>query len=103
MIRVVHPGSWIPGPDADFLPIPDPGSKGQKGIGSRIRIRNTGAKVPNVSCLRNSFTFPSGEESMVVEVELPPAVASAPEEPEVEDEDKPEEEEEEGDEETKSR
>ncbi len=29
-------------PDRDFLPIPDPGSKGQKGIGSRIRIRNTG-------------------------------------------------------------
>jgi hypothetical protein len=23
-------------------PIPDPGSRGQKGIGSRIRIRNTG-------------------------------------------------------------
>ncbi len=61
------------------------------------------AKVPHVFCLWNSFTFPSGEESMVVEVELPPAVASAPEEPEVEDEDKPEEEEEEGDEETKSR
>ncbi len=28
-------------PDADFLPIPDPGSRGQKGTGSRIRIRNT--------------------------------------------------------------
>jgi hypothetical protein len=28
-------------PDADFLPIPDPGSSGQKGNGSRIRIRNT--------------------------------------------------------------
>jgi hypothetical protein len=36
MIRDVHPGcgSW-------FLPIPDPGSRGQKGTGSRIRIRNT--------------------------------------------------------------
>ncbi len=36
MIRVVHPGSgsWL-------FTIPDPGSKGQKGIGSRIRIRNT--------------------------------------------------------------
>jgi hypothetical protein len=33
--------SRIPDPDADFLPIPDPGSKGQKGTGSRIRIRNT--------------------------------------------------------------
>jgi hypothetical protein len=27
--------------DPDFLPIPDPGSRGQKGTGSRIRIRNT--------------------------------------------------------------
>ncbi len=43
MIRVVHPGSWIRilDPDPDFLPIPDPGSRGQKGTGSRIRIRNT--------------------------------------------------------------
>jgi hypothetical protein len=28
-------------PDPDFLPIPDPGSRGPKGTGSRIRIRNT--------------------------------------------------------------
>jgi hypothetical protein len=28
-------------PDLDFLPIPDHGSRGQKGTGSRIRIRNT--------------------------------------------------------------
>jgi hypothetical protein len=28
-------------PDPDFSPIPDPGSRGQKGTGSRIRIRNT--------------------------------------------------------------
>jgi hypothetical protein len=27
----------IPDPDPDFLPIPDPGSKGSKGTGSRIR------------------------------------------------------------------
>ncbi len=26
-------------------PIPDPGSRGQKGTGSRIRIRNTGAET----------------------------------------------------------
>ncbi len=32
---------YIPDPDPDFLPIPDPGSRGQKGTGSRIRIRNT--------------------------------------------------------------
>jgi hypothetical protein len=51
MIRVVHPGSElfipdpscssrIPDPDPEFLPIPDPGSRGQKGSGSRTRIRN---------------------------------------------------------------
>ncbi len=28
--------SRIPDPDADFLPIPDPGSRGQKGTRSRI-------------------------------------------------------------------
>jgi hypothetical protein len=33
---------WILDPDPDFLPIPDPGSRGQKGTGSGIRIRNTG-------------------------------------------------------------
>jgi hypothetical protein len=38
---VVHPGSRIPDPDADFLPILDPGSRDQKGTGSRIRFRNT--------------------------------------------------------------
>jgi hypothetical protein len=35
MIRVV-----ILDPDPDFLPISEPGSRGQKGTGSRIRIRN---------------------------------------------------------------
>ncbi len=28
---------WIPDPDPDFLTIPDPGFRGQKGTGSRIR------------------------------------------------------------------
>jgi hypothetical protein len=37
---------WDPGPEIRDLrsgkkPIPDPGSRGQKGTGSRIRIRNT--------------------------------------------------------------
>jgi hypothetical protein len=27
---------FIPDPDLDFLPIPDPGSRGQKGTGSMI-------------------------------------------------------------------
>ena len=31
----------IPDPDPDFLPIPDPRSRGQKGTGPRIRICNT--------------------------------------------------------------
>jgi hypothetical protein len=35
--------SRIPNPDADFLPMPEPESRGQKGTGSRIRIRNTGS------------------------------------------------------------
>jgi hypothetical protein len=41
--RKYDPGcsSRIPDPDADFLPIPGPGSRGQKRTGSRIRIRNT--------------------------------------------------------------
>ncbi len=38
------PGLFIPDPDPDFLPIPDPGVK--KGTGSRIWIRNTGKKKP---------------------------------------------------------
>jgi hypothetical protein len=36
MIMVVHPRSG-----SLLLPIQDPGSRGQKGIGSRIRICNT--------------------------------------------------------------
>ncbi len=31
--------------DPDFLPIPDPGSRGQNGTGSRIRIRNTDGRA----------------------------------------------------------
>ncbi len=36
MIRVVHPGSGILDPDADFLPIPDPGSQIQGSKRHRI-------------------------------------------------------------------
>jgi hypothetical protein len=32
----------IRNPDPDFLPIPDPGSRGQKGTGSRMRIIKNG-------------------------------------------------------------
>jgi hypothetical protein len=37
----IRSGLFIPDPDPDFLPIPDPGYRGQKGTGSRIR--NTGS------------------------------------------------------------
>jgi hypothetical protein len=43
MVQVVHPGSG-PDLDHDFSPILDPRSRGQKGNGSRIRIRNTVGK-----------------------------------------------------------
>jgi hypothetical protein len=42
MFRDVHPGSGFQIWALIFLPIPDPGSRGQKGSGFRIRIRNTG-------------------------------------------------------------
>ncbi len=47
--RKYDPGfsSWIPDPDAYFLPIPDTGSRGQKGTGSWIRIRNSGFLLPD--------------------------------------------------------
>ncbi len=41
MIRVVHPGS---GSRIRILIFTHPGSRGQKGTESRIRIRNTGNK-----------------------------------------------------------
>jgi len=41
------PGSSrIPDPDPYFLPIPDPGSSGQKGTGSLIGTRNTAPPSP---------------------------------------------------------
>ncbi len=43
MIRVVHPGSRIPDPDADFLPIPDRGVKKapDPGSGFATLIKNS--------------------------------------------------------------
>ncbi len=37
---------FIPDPDLDFLPIPDPGVKMATHLGSRIRIRNTVIDMP---------------------------------------------------------
>jgi hypothetical protein len=39
---------FIPGPDLDFLPIPDPGSRGQKGTGSQIRNTATNNRLYTV-------------------------------------------------------
>jgi hypothetical protein len=45
-IWVWDPGSGIRDPGSEKKPIPDPGSRGQKGTGSRIRIRNTALQEP---------------------------------------------------------
>ncbi len=57
-IWVWDPGSEIrnTGSEIRKKPIPDPGSRGQKGTGSRIRIRNTQDPVPMIC------TFWSGSE-----------------------------------------
>jgi hypothetical protein len=38
-------GLLFPDHDPEFLPIPDPGSRGLKGTGSRIRRRNTDCEM----------------------------------------------------------
>jgi hypothetical protein len=56
MIRVVHSGSRILDPDADFLPsrIPDPGFMKAPDPGSRIR--NTGILTLFLALLKHSST-----------------------------------------------
>jgi hypothetical protein len=46
--------SWNPGSGKNLFQIPDPGSRGQKGTGSRIRIRNT-VFYRVRCCERNSY------------------------------------------------
>jgi hypothetical protein len=68
--RKYYPGCsfQILDPDADFLSIPDPGSMGQKGTGSRIRIRNTGKiwrlfrRAPNLSNILEATEGPSSAQ-----------------------------------------
>ncbi len=48
MIRVVHPRSRIRILTSYPSRIPDPGSRGQKGTRSRIRIRNTGQQFGGI-------------------------------------------------------
>jgi hypothetical protein len=48
-IVIKHSKIWVCGPRSGILikHITDPGSRGQKGTGSRIRIRNTGYRTAN--------------------------------------------------------
>jgi hypothetical protein len=48
-------GLVIPDPDPDFLPIPDPGSRGQKGTGSRIR--KTSVPAADTGCVEGVETL----------------------------------------------
>jgi hypothetical protein len=41
----------------NFLLIPDPGSRGQKGTGSRIRIRNTGSYFSGINFTWKHFIY----------------------------------------------
>ncbi len=45
---------FIPDQDLDFLPMPNPGSSGQKDTGSRIRIRYTGDADPDQASLNDA-------------------------------------------------
>ncbi len=51
--EIRDPRSGIRDPGSEKKPIPDPGSRGQKGTGSRIRNRNTG-------CVRNAAITSGG-------------------------------------------
>jgi hypothetical protein len=46
---------WDPGSEIRKKPIPDPGSRGQKGTGSRIRIRNTDLHAKSLLNVKISF------------------------------------------------
>ncbi len=50
---------WDPGYGKNLFRIRDPGSRGQKGTGSRIRIRNTGQELGSLQqmCRRNMLKF----------------------------------------------
>ncbi len=56
-------------PDPDSLPIPDPGSRGHKGTGYRIQIRNTVSIYFSdiLDLLKSSTTRKDEEEAVVVE------------------------------------
>jgi hypothetical protein len=74
MIRVVHPGSRF---------FTHPGSRGPKGTGSRIRIRNTVAEYPVTSAAAAAAAISSGEcflfrRLLLEEVRLQPGCSPGP-------------------------
>ncbi len=50
---------FIPDPDPDFLPIPDPGSRGQQSTGSRIRNTVNIMKIVKVTANKSGTGGPS--------------------------------------------
>jgi hypothetical protein len=79
MIRYVYPGSW----NWTFL-ILDPGSRGQKGTGSRIRIRNTAGMLPHQIivdrdlCIQYMYCNHTCPSSQVKKTKVRPDYSSAP-------------------------
>jgi hypothetical protein len=59
---------WDPGSAIRKKPIPDPGSRGQKGTGSRIRIRNTDRR-PRI-CQKYLIVFGDGAISLKTHTEI---------------------------------
>jgi hypothetical protein len=51
-----------PDPDLDIFPIPDPGSRGQKGTESRIRIRNTSGQKDDPVFIPDLFLLAAAAE-----------------------------------------
>ncbi len=58
-------GSRDPGSGKNPFRIPDPGSRGQKGTGSRIRIRNTDLHIFQINLNGYLYTIVAGNESAI--------------------------------------
>ncbi len=68
-------GLLIPDLDPEFLHIPGPGSRGQKGTGSRIRIRNSGWKNISIVNLGSFVVSDAGWKNISI-VNLNPFIVS---------------------------
>ncbi len=61
MIQIVHPGSG-----SLLFTFAGPGSRGQKGTGSRIRIRNTAFQIINSYIVNSLLSKPNVRNSKLV-------------------------------------